>query len=75
MAQQRGGIKLRRGTKHKGMYAAQRIRTARNKQARLTKRSVRKAMWKAKGVKKNGQFVKGASEEQRANAMLARSGN
>lgn len=42
MAQQKGGIKLRRSGKHKPMYAAQVFRTARNKAAARTRIARRK---------------------------------
>ncbi len=42
MAQQKGGIKLRRSGKHKGKYEAQKFRTARNKAAARTRIARRK---------------------------------
>jgi len=43
MAQAKGGRKLRRGPKHKSMYAAQFFRTAKNKAAAQTRIARRKA--------------------------------
>jgi len=42
MAQQKGGRKLRRTAKHKGLYQAQVFRTARNKAAAATRIARRK---------------------------------
>jgi hypothetical protein len=42
MAQQKGGKKLRRSPKHKGLYAAQVFRTARNKASAQTRIARRK---------------------------------
>lgn len=39
---QKGGIKLRRGPRHKNMYAAQFFRTARNKANRIGRIARRK---------------------------------
>jgi hypothetical protein len=39
---QKGGIKLRRSPKHKGLYQAQRLRTERNKSAARTRIARRK---------------------------------
>jgi len=42
MAQAKGGRKLRRSTKHAGMYQAQMFRTAKNKAAAATRIARRK---------------------------------
>lgn len=57
MAQQKklkGGIKLRRSAKHKTMYAAQSIRTARNKLRQANKRTADRAFWRDLANKQNG---------------------
>lgn len=54
----RAGIKTRRTSKHATYHQAQRLVTERNKARRAAKRAKRKALWREKGVKKNGKPVK-----------------
>jgi hypothetical protein len=57
MSKQKGAVKLRRSGKHAGMYAAQFLRTARNKQKVAARRERRKVLMH-KGYKVPKQHLK-----------------
>lgn len=60
MGQAKGGIKLRRSSKHSAHYTRQFIKTTNNKIRRARKANARRDAWKLKGVKKNGAPVRNA---------------
>ncbi len=60
----RGGLKLRRSSKHAHKYATQLIRTASNKARRQRKRIAKRDQWRLVGKKKNGQPVFNALREE-----------
>lgn len=45
MSAPKGGIKLRRSSKHKSKYTTQRVRTARNKHNQAARRTRRHTYW------------------------------
>ena len=66
MAQTTGNkAKARRAVKNKGYYAAQFYKTTSNKSNRAGKVLRRRDYWLARGVKKNGEAVHGATKSNR----------
>lgn len=76
MAQQqkqaKGGVKLRRGSKHNAMYERQRMRGASRKLAHSRRRIERKARWVKLAIKKNGERVKGVEDKAYVEALRLR---